>query len=105
MVAIEDALIYVGLPDNEAFVGPSNSLQELAEYIYSCEGPSGRNDDYVLKLANACRNLSTDVQDSHLFTLERLLLELRRKEGAQVSLIRGQDQRQNLVRIHQIAAQ
>lgn len=38
-VAINDALVYVGLPDNEAFVGPANSLKELANHIFSCQGP------------------------------------------------------------------
>lgn len=106
VVAIEDALIYVGLPDNEAFVGPSKSLRDLAEYIYTCEGPSGRNDDYVLKLANACRNLSSDVQDSHLFTLEKLLLELRNRDGIELNLISSRDrcETQNLVHVQQIAA-
>lgn len=109
VVAIEDALIYVGLPDNEAFVGPAKSLQSLAEYIYSCEGPSGRNDDYVLKLANACRNLSSDVQDSHLFTLESYLLELRRRDNKELNLLTVQDrldvQHQTLPYQQQIAAQ
>lgn len=39
VVALTDVLIYVGLPDNEAFVGPSKSLKDLAEYIFTCEGP------------------------------------------------------------------
>jgi cation transport protein ChaC len=37
-VAIQNALLYVGLPDNEAFVGPATSLKDLAEYIFTCEG-------------------------------------------------------------------
>jgi cation transport protein ChaC len=39
VVAIQDALIYVGLPDNEAFVGPASSLKNLADYIFTCQGP------------------------------------------------------------------
>lgn len=81
VAALNNVLIYVGLPDNEAFVGPATSLRALAEYIYTCRGASGRNDDYVLKLAVACRALSPDVQDSHLFTLEKLLLDLRARNG------------------------
>lgn len=91
VAALNDALIYVGLPDNEAFVGPARTLRDLAEYIFTCEGPSGRNDDYVLKLAVACRALSTDVRDSHLFTLEGLLLEIRKREGMELSLLSGND--------------
>jgi len=37
-VAIENSLLYVGLPDNEAFVGPATSLKDLAEYIFTCQG-------------------------------------------------------------------
>jgi hypothetical protein len=54
---------------------------------------SGRNDDYVLKLAAACRSLSTEVVDSHLFTLESLLLELRRREGMDMGMISTGDQK------------
>lgn len=38
VVAVQDALLYVGLPDNEAFVGPATSLKDLAKYIFSCQG-------------------------------------------------------------------
>lgn len=38
-VLMDDALLYVGLPDNEAFVGPAKSLVSLADYIFSCKGP------------------------------------------------------------------
>lgn len=55
---------------------------------------SGRNDDYVLKLAVACRTLSLDVQDSHLFTLEKLLLDIRRREGLELSLISCNDKQE-----------
>lgn len=93
IVAIEDALIYVGLPDNEAFVGPAKSLKDLAEHIYKCQGPSGRNDDYVLKLAAACRSLSVEVLDSHLFTLESLLLDIRKREGMSQSMLNHGDRK------------
>lgn len=103
VIAIEDALLYVGLPDNEAFVGPATSLKELAEYIYKCQGPSGRNDDYVLKLAAACRALGPEVLDSHLFTLESLLLTIRKREGMSINLLTQGDQKDvhNVVVKHQ----
>jgi cation transport protein ChaC len=105
IVAIQDALIYVGLPDNEAFVGPAKTLKDLAEYIYKCQGPSGRNDDYVLKLAAACRGLSPDVLDSHLFTLEKLLLDIRKREGMTQKLLTQDDRKDvlNVVLKHQEA--
>lgn len=77
VVLVEKALIYVGLPDNTAFVGPQ-PLDELAERIYTCEGPSGRNDEYLLRLAEAVRLLTPDSIDNHLFTLEEKVLALRK---------------------------
>ncbi len=75
---VEDALVYVGLPGNEAFVGPS-PMDELALRIFTCEGPSGRNDEYVLNLAEAVRKLGEHVQDPYLFMLEEKVLALKRK--------------------------
>jgi glutathione-specific gamma-glutamylcyclotransferase len=75
-VVVEDALVYVGLPDNEAFVGPSD-MDELALRIYTCEGPSGRNDEYLLNLAEAVRKLAPQVKDSYLFKLEEKVLALK----------------------------
>jgi DnaJ family protein A protein 5 len=80
-VLMRDVLVYVGLPDNEAFVGPAPSQTHLAARIFSCAGPSGRNDEYVLRLARATRALAPQVTDRHLFDLEERLLALRRAEG------------------------
>ncbi|KAN0064958.1 hypothetical protein ACQY0O_002016 [Thecaphora frezii] len=80
VVIVKDARVYVGLPDNEAFVGPQ-PLPELAKQIYSCQGPSGRNDEYLLNLAKAIRNLAPQSVDAHLFELERLVLELKSKDA------------------------
>jgi len=60
--------------------------------LTNCHPCSGRNDDYVLKLATACRSLSTDVADSHLFTLESLLLDIRRREGMDLNMLTQADQ-------------
>ncbi|PWN46737.1 ChaC-domain-containing protein [Violaceomyces palustris] len=91
-VLVEKALVYVGLPSNEAFVG-SSPLPDLAERIYTCEGPSGRNDEYLLNLAEAIRGLAPQSADKYLFELERLVLELQeedqggtRREGILVSV-------------------
>ncbi|WFD03030.1 hypothetical protein MOBT1_001719 [Malassezia obtusa] len=75
-VLIPEVLVYVGLPDNEAFVG-AEPLDQLAERIYTCQGPSGRNDEYLLRLAEAVRLLTPHSEDHHLFTLEKKVLALR----------------------------
>lgn len=76
-----DTLVYVGRPDNDAFVGPS-PLSELAERIFTCQGPSGRNDEYLLNLALVARKLSPHSVDSYLFDLERRVLQLQREATA-----------------------
>ena len=75
---LDNVLVYVGLPDNPAFVGPSD-MDELAMRIFTCEGPSGRNDEYLLSLAEAVRHLAPQVKDSYLFGLEERVLALRAK--------------------------
>lgn len=69
-ILVPEALVYVGLPENPAFVGPQ-PLDELAERIFLSQGPSGRNDEYLFRLADAVRALTPESADHHLFTLEQ----------------------------------
>lgn len=64
--------MYIGTPDNEAFVGPPRSLDELAQYMVTCKGPSGPNKDYIYGMAKAMRHLCPDAQDQHVWSLEAL---------------------------------
>jgi len=68
-IAIPKATVYVGRMDNPAFVG-SAPLDQLAEHIWKCEGPSGKNKDYLYGLADAVRELAPESFDSHLTALE-----------------------------------
>ncbi|ELR10328.1 hypothetical protein GMDG_04710 [Pseudogymnoascus destructans 20631-21] len=43
------ALLYIGTPDNPQFTGPQD-VDELAARIAGCEGPSGRNAEYLFNL-------------------------------------------------------
>ena len=74
-MVLKNALVYVGLPSNPAFVGPQ-SLDALAQRIYTCAGPSGPNPEYLLNLAKAVRELAPQSVDHHLFSLEKRLLLL-----------------------------
>lgn len=65
--AVEGTL-YVAGRDNPAFLGPDRP-QALAEHIARAGGPSGRNRDYLLRLAAALRELGEE--DEHVFDLER----------------------------------
>ena len=79
VIAVEKALVYVGLPSNPAFVGPQ-PLDTLAERIHTCSGPSGPNAEYLLRLAEAVRLLTPESVDNHLFALEQKVLALQDAE-------------------------
>ncbi len=60
-------LVYIASQNNHAFLGPA-PLAEMVRQIRVSAGPSGRNIDYLLALADALRRL--DAEDSHVFELE-----------------------------------
>uniref|UniRef100_A0A182K0E1 glutathione-specific gamma-glutamylcyclotransferase n=1 Tax=Anopheles christyi TaxID=43041 RepID=A0A182K0E1_9DIPT len=68
-------LLYVATQDNPSFAGPNDSLEEIATQILDSVGQSGRNPEYVYKLAEAMRQLYPGERDDHLFELEQLLLK------------------------------
>jgi cation transport protein ChaC len=65
--------VYIATESNHAFLGPAPE-SEIARHISEARGPSGANRDYLLDLATALRELQ--VEDEHVFELERLVLEL-----------------------------
>ena len=71
------ATTYIADEGNEAFLGPLPAA-EIAAQIDRCHGPSGSNREYLLHLAAALREL--DVEDEHVFELERHLLALGRSQ-------------------------
>ena len=70
-----DGLTYVAAIDNHAYLGPA-PLADMVKQIRSCTGPSGRNVDYLLELADALRALRAD--DPHVFELETAVKALNR---------------------------
>ncbi len=66
-----DGLTYIAPADNGAWLG-SAPTEAIVEQIHAAAGPSGRNRDYLLALADALRELGAD--DEHVFGLERELL-------------------------------
>lgn len=73
--------LYIGTEDNPFFLGPA-PLKEMAIQIFHSEGPSGKNKDYVINLANALRAIAPEAEDSHLFSLEEELLHLQECENS-----------------------
>lgn len=60
--------LYVAGRDNPAFLGPADEA-DMAEHILAACGPSGDNLEYLLRLAEALRELGEN--DDHVFELER----------------------------------
>ena len=63
-------LVYVATPQNGNYLGPA-PLEAIADQVRRSRGPSGPNPEYVLRLAQALRELG--AHDAHVFALERLL--------------------------------
>jgi len=63
-----EGTFYVATEDNPAFLGPEPAA-DMARHIASSSGPSGRNSDYLLRLADALREIG--AVDDHVFDLER----------------------------------
>ena len=66
-----DGITYVAGPRNPSFVGPA-PLEEMVEQIASAIGPSGRNSDYLIALAETLRDLC--VYDDEVEALRSGLL-------------------------------
>jgi cation transport regulator ChaC len=68
-----EGLVYIATHENAAYLGPA-AEREIAAQIASARGPSGRNSDYLLELAQALRELGK--MDAHVFEIERHLRAL-----------------------------
>ena len=63
--------VYIATPGNEAWLGEADE-QAIAREIAGAAGPSGPNDEYLLRMADALRALGED--DPHIFAIERYLV-------------------------------
>jgi cation transport protein ChaC len=71
--------VYIGPPNGPQFLGEA-SVKDIAHQIANTSGPSGPNSEYVFKLSNCMRELFPDVQDDHLFSVEKELIMKLNKE-------------------------
>ncbi len=74
-------LVYIAPINNFAYLGEAK-LHDIAHQILHSSGPSGRNIDYLLELANALRALN--AHDEHVFALESLALSMKPKPTEQL---------------------
>lgn len=65
-----EGLVYHATPDNPNYLGPA-APEAIAAQVRASHGPSGPNVDYVLRLAEALREIG--AEDAHVFEIERLL--------------------------------
>lgn len=68
-----EGVVYIAPLDNFAYLGPA-PVKEMANQIHASSGPSGRNIDYLLELAEALRELK--AEDEHVFELEKAVREI-----------------------------
>ena len=71
---VAEGIVYIANPENAAWLGPADDA-EIARHVAGAAGPSGRNSDYVRKLAEALRELGAD--DRHVFGVEARLRRMR----------------------------
>lgn len=65
------AVFYVATEDNDQYTGVE-SLEKLASIIANAKGPSGPNTDYLFNLAKWQHQNCPDINDDHLYQLEKL---------------------------------
>jgi len=68
--------LYLATEQNSNYLGPA-PVTDIAHQIISSVGPSGKNIEYLLNLAETMRHIAPGHEDSHLFELEREVKMLR----------------------------
>jgi cation transport regulator ChaC len=82
-----ETIVYVANIGNPEFLGPA-PLDQIAEQVRCCQGPSGHNSEYVLSLADCLEQL--EMSDPHVAELARLL---RTPRAAADACVAAQQQR------------
>ncbi|WHZ18695.1 MAG: Cation transport protein ChaC [Rhodanobacteraceae bacterium] len=69
-----DGIVYIAMAGNAAWLGPADDAA-IARHVAASAGPSGANDEYVFKLAQALRELG--AEDAHVLAIEAELRKLK----------------------------
>ncbi|XP_069014597.1 glutathione-specific gamma-glutamylcyclotransferase 1 [Embiotoca jacksoni] len=67
------ALVYIATADNALYLGPA-SPEAIGFRIAVCQGKTGHNLEYLLRLAEFMRSSCPHVEDHHLFSIEAAAL-------------------------------
>ena len=72
-----DLEIYLAATDNPHFLGEA-PVDEIAEQIAKCVGPSGRNCEYLFNLATALQdnNMTSADDEVHVIELDRRVKQI-----------------------------
>ena len=76
-------LVYSANEDNQHYMGPA-PIEDLAQQIVGCRGPSGHNVEYLLKMADWMHAELPDEEDDHLYGLERNVLDILQKKNISI---------------------
>jgi cation transport regulator ChaC len=71
----EEGLVYIATEDNAAYLGDA-PVEEIAHHIAAASGPSGPNIEYLLRLAEALRDMGH--HDAHVHAIEEHLAALKK---------------------------
>lgn len=69
------ALVYIATEDNPAYLGPAKT-DDIAAQIAVCRGQTGYNVEYLFRLAEFMRQSCPEVDDPHLFSIEKACLAI-----------------------------
>lgn len=74
--------------ESEHWLG-EDSLENIAKQIVECEGPSGHNAEYLLRLAKFMHEEIPEGYDEHLFQLEKYVVQELRKHNIPLWSVMG----------------
>lgn len=73
-------LLYIAIPKNCLWMGDA-PVKDIANQIFECRGPAGYNVEYLVRLAIFMRHHFPNINDEHLFSLEKEIMSIIREKN------------------------